>query len=151
MFRGSCQGFQSGVGVGRGSPRPLQGSARYTREPFGFTEPHPVVKINLQESLSVVWDRDSSHSLTILISLSFRQTTLIRLGFQASFITAAQRQSPIFSTIRTSASIAFLTPATWTLFFSLSPTLDVSMVQNKVSVNVEGTVLDEERVYRPFG
>ncbi|KAK4095857.1 hypothetical protein N658DRAFT_81903, partial [Parathielavia hyrcaniae] len=29
-------------------------------EPFGFTEPHPVVKFNLQESLSVVWDRDSS-------------------------------------------------------------------------------------------
>ncbi|KAK4103868.1 hypothetical protein N658DRAFT_233015 [Parathielavia hyrcaniae] len=30
MFRGSSQGFQSGVGVGRGSPRPLQGSARYS-------------------------------------------------------------------------------------------------------------------------
>jgi hypothetical protein len=55
------------------------------------------------------------------------------------------------SRVRTSASIAFLTSATWTLPFSFSSTLDVSMVQNSVSVKVEGVVFDEESVRIPLG
>ncbi|KAK4100079.1 hypothetical protein N658DRAFT_146380 [Parathielavia hyrcaniae] len=94
MFRGSCQGFQSGVGVGRGSPRPLQGSARYS-EPFGFTEPHPVVKINLQESLSVVWDRDSSQ---LSVTLSVTGTTAWS-GQPAHTYGIAQREQDYLSNV----------------------------------------------------
>src|SRR5687767_2918658 len=88
----------------------------------------------------------SAACLTMLCSSSFLQKILTLLVCLASIVTALHLQLPSPFLTLISFSTADLTVPAVTLLFSAPSTRDASIVQNRVSVNVEGVLLVEESV-----
>src|SRR5690242_17040876 len=83
---------------------------------------------------------DSATCLTMRCSASSRHAILMRYAFLASLVTARQRQLAWSTLVRIIVSIAALTAPTDVLSLSSLDTLEVSMMQYRVSVIVEGVV-----------